>query len=454
VSKKTQRRSAGVEAPDRTDPVHPRESRPRPAREGGFRPYGLGLATQKSSRAVRRLLFVLLAAVVLLVPLSPAGSWLLERAPDALLQWEARWNSGDPRSDLILGERLLARGETRPALAHFTQAASRGSRDFRLAVALADVLRGAGRSDKAADQACALLQVEPQSGRLHRILGQCQLERGQMSEGMASLEQATRLAPHDADAWIALAEAHIGSEGFRPETESVWEAGFRQNPSQGSLRYGLAETEVGLGKYSEAQALLRDLPREPVPANPKTRELYARAWGAWGTVLHRLQPDAARRAQSRRALERALALAPRLPDTDYELGLVEADDGRWEAARRSLETAIRLRPYSHPFWYHLARVDRHLGLEKQADQAEARFNVLVSTFTTVNQESKYLDAHPDDVSHRLRLARLLIEREDWDAAALHLSLLLQNHPGQPEALRLLQRLRDSQHRAAVQSAKP
>src|SRR5207247_8089888 len=181
------------------------------------------------------------------------------------LQWEARWMPRDPRPDLVMGERLLARGKTRSALTHFERAAARGSQEFRLAVALTDALRAAGRCDKAAAQARALLRIEPQSGRLHRILGQCQLEMGQLSEGLASLEQATRLSPHDVDAWVALAEAHLGIERFRPEGEGVWKAGWKQNPDQDSLRYGLAETEVGLGRYSEAEGLLRSLPEQPVP---------------------------------------------------------------------------------------------------------------------------------------------------------------------------------------------
>src|SRR5204862_2617164 len=118
-----------------------------------------------------------------------------------------------------------------------------------------------------------LLQVEPGSGRLHRILGQCQLEMGQMSEGLDSLRTATRLAPHDTDGWIALAEAHLAIEGFRPETLRVWEEAVRRNPGQSSLRHGLAEADVGLGRYQEAETLLRGLPDEPIPPQPKERQL-------------------------------------------------------------------------------------------------------------------------------------------------------------------------------------
>jgi tetratricopeptide (TPR) repeat protein len=403
----------------------------------------------RSPSVERRALSVALVAValLLLVPLSPAGSWLLERAPDPLLRWEARWFPHDPRPHLLLGERLLARGETRSALRQFERAASLGSQDFRLGVALVDGMRAAGLYDKAAAQVRVLLQVEPESARLHRILGQCQLEMGELSEGLASLSKATELDPHDVDAWTALADAKVGIEGIRPETARIWEEGLRRNPGEASLQYGLAETYAGLGRYQEAEGLLRGLTTQPVPQHAKARELYARAWSAWGMVLRRLQPDAARCAQAKRALERALTLMPQHPESHYELGLLLADEGQWEAARRSLETATRLRSYAHPAWYHLARVYRRLGLRKEADAAEERFNVLVSTFGTVNRESQYLDAHPEDVVRRLRLARLLLERWDWAAAALHLSLVLRDHPGHPEASRLLQRLRGLQSRA-------
>ena len=44
---------------------------------------------------------------------------------------------------------------------------------------------------------------------------------------------------------------------------------------------------------------------------------------------------------------------------------------------------------------------------------------------------------------RERLALRWAQAIDWDAAALHLSLLLDAHPGDAEALRLLHRLRAS-----------
>lgn len=389
----------------------------------------------------RSALLLVLPAGLLLLVFSPARGALLERAPDGLLLRAIRWLPGDPRPHLILGERRLERGQVRAALQSFERAAALGSQEFRLSVALADAMRAAGLHEKAAAQARELLAVEPASGRLHRILGQCLLERGELTEGMAALEEATRRAPGEAEGWIALAEARLGIEGFQPRTTRAWEEGRQQNPNDARLRHGLAESYVGVGRYADAEALLRDLPREPVPESPKARELHARAWTSRGVVLRRLRPDGERLSQARQALERALALAPDQPDAHYELGVLQAEAGEWERARASLQSAIRLRPYAHTFWYHLARAHRRLGQEGEAARAERRFDTLVGTFDAVNRESRALDARPDDVPRRLRLARLLIERWDWDAAALHLSLVPREHPRYPEAARLMERLR-------------
>lgn len=392
----------------------------------------------------RRKILATVVAVTALLAVSLVAAWprLLDRAPDAMVRRAARVFRRDPRPHVVLGERLLTRGEILQSLEELTKAASLGSVDVRLGVAMVDALRRLGLHEEAAGQARELLQLEPRFGRLHRVFGQCRIEQGRISEGLASLERATLLAPQDADGWIALAEARIGIEGFRTQTAQVWEQGHTKNPDHDLLRFGLAEAYVNLGRYAEADALLRDLAERPVPSDEKGRDLYARAWSARGAVLRRLQPDATRLRQARQALERALTLAPRHPETHYELGLLHADEGRWEDARRSLEHATDLRSYAHPFWHHLARVYRRLGEARLAERAEARFELLVSTFAEVNRESQYVDAHPHDVDRRLDLARLHMKRHDWDAARLHLFRVLRDHPRHPVASRLMRRLGD------------
>src|SRR5207302_1355188 len=63
------------------------------ASRGGSRPSGPQMPPGKNAAVRRRAALLMLAVIFLLVPFSPAGSWLLERAPDRFLRWEARCNS-------------------------------------------------------------------------------------------------------------------------------------------------------------------------------------------------------------------------------------------------------------------------------------------------------------------------------------------------------------------------
>ncbi len=374
--------------------------------------------------------------------LSPARVALLEQLPDSLLTWSSRVFPQDPWPLILLGERRLAAGETRAAVEAFARVPE-GTQSLRLGVDLADALRAAGRWDQSEAQARQLLLLEPNSSRLHRILGQCWLGRGDPGAALGSLETAVRLSPHDTEAWVSLAEARIERDGFRPETARVWEEGRRRNPGSVLLRWGLAETCVGLGRFADAELLLQGL-SPPTQGSPRAREWYARALAARGTLLRRYAPDPARCAQADRDLTQSLLLNPNQPDARAELGLLAVDRGDWRAAREALEEAVRLRPYAHPFWFPLPRVYRALSLPTRAHAAEARFLKLVGTFETVHRETEALEATPHDVSRRLRLARLLLERDDCDAARVQVARVLSDAPTHGDALRLQREIEQTQ----------
>src|SRR2546422_7561065 len=87
--------------------------------------------------------------------------------------------------------------------------------------------------------------------------------------------------------------------------------------------------------------MIRRPPRSTLfPYTTLFRSLYARAWAAWGTILHRLRPDAARRAQAQRALEHALTLSPAQPETHYELGLVDRKSTRLNSSHGYISYAV------------------------------------------------------------------------------------------------------------------
>ena len=399
-------------------------------------------ATWRRPLAVTALILIS-AAVALSVPDSPVRIRLLEALPDPLLTRVSRVPLGDPWPLVILGERLLARGKPRSALDRFNQAESLGCHDLRWAAGTVDALRAGGLYAGTDARTQELLQMNPRSGRLYRVLGQCQVAQGNLSSGLASLEKAVELAPDDPSAWVALGKARLSQGGYSPQAAQPWIDGHARIPADASLRYGTADVLVGLGRYAEAEALVRRLPQEPVPENPEIRPLFARAWYARGVALHRQDPDTARLAQAQQSLEHALSLDPQLPDAYYELGVLQDEAGQPQQAVHSLERAVQLRPYAHPFWYRLAIAYRHLGREREADRAEARFSFLVRSGTMVQQLSERLQEHPNDFATHLDLARILLQRQEWDAAARHTAAVLSAQPGNSEAQHLWKQLQSS-----------
>ena len=394
-------------------------------------PPGQGL----SLRWRKPVLVVFGVVAVAAVWVSPGRILALERLPDRVLQGYGRAFPMDPWPPILLGERLLQEGQPRAAVEQLARVPD-GTQSVRLGIALAEALCARGVYPEAERQARQLLEVVPRSGKLHRILGECRLVRGEPFAALAAFQEATRLEPQDPGGWIALAGAQVEQKGFRPEIAQVWQEGLRANPNHPLLRCGLAETYVGLGRYAEAESLLADLEHLRLPDSTAGRELAGRAWAARGAVLRRLAPTPERLQQAQQALEHSLTLLPDAPDTYYELALLRADRREWEAARAALLRAIPLRPYAHPFWYHLAGVCRRLGRQEESRRAEARFRLLVNTFETVNQETRALEAQPEDAERRLRLARLLLSRADFEAASAHAARMLERDPGNQEALRI------------------
>ncbi len=424
----------------------PPATRRSPKRPPATAPRGewpTGAAPAPLPKRRNRLPLLLAASVGLLVVATPFSVlWppLLERLPDSMLEREAAAFPRDPWPRIVLGERRLAAGKPREALEQFGKVPE-GTSLARLGLDLAEATLASGLPERARDLAIQLEQMAPQSAVRHRILGESRVAMGDYSAGMAELEQAVRLDPSDPKAYLALAQARIEFEGPRPATALLLEQGLAKCPaSNPGIRYLLADVYVMVGRYEEAESLTANLDREGEPAAPPERALFARAQFARGALLRRFRPDRDRRYLSRESLETALRILPEYPDAHFELGMLFADETTWRAAADQFEMATSLRPYAHPVWFHLARAQRRLGLSADAVRSEARFRLLVETFERVNSENRWLDEHPGDHLRRLKLAELLLNRQDLDAAAGQLDLLAAALPADPRAAALRRRL--------------
>ncbi len=205
-----------------------------------------------------------------------------------------------------------------------------------VAFELATVLQRQGQTP----QADALLRGLAASGSddielfARASLGELALEAGQLAEARTQLTQTAEkaLARHSAqhrayvkaaDLLAAVARAEGKWDEARRWFAAVAAATASDRPVDAALaRLSAATLEVELGRYAQAQPLLRQAVAEleRVLGAGHTQTLYARAW--WASALfHQGEPDAAL-AQARRALDDARAAAD--PDTRPLLGMVLA----------------------------------------------------------------------------------------------------------------------------------
>ena len=129
-------------------------------------------------------------------------------------------------------------------------------------------LAAAGRVDEARSVLGRLVEQNPQDADLRYRLGLIQLKQKQLDLAVATLNQATRLAPRMAMAWLALAEAHL-RQGHRDAAlgdakHAEVQAGASA-PAWKALAFLAARTGDGAAQGRALEALLRLEPQERAP---------------------------------------------------------------------------------------------------------------------------------------------------------------------------------------------
>jgi DNA-binding transcriptional MerR regulator len=125
----------------------------------------------------------------------------------------------------------------------------------------------------------------------------------------------------------------------------------------------------------------------------------ADGWYAIGSALEEADPS-----QARSAYERALALDPRHADAHVNLGCLEHEAGRLEAAERHYRAALEVRPDDATAAFDLGVVLEDLG---RLDEARAAYE-------------RALGAEPDSADAHYNLARLHDRLGDTAGAIRHL----------------------------------
>jgi len=258
------------------------------------------------------------------------------------------------------------------------------------------------------------VQLLPDDAEAHRNLGAALRDRGELQEALASLRRSLELQPRDLPVLIAAANA-LCSLGRARESVPLYEEALRIEPRSLEALNNLGNALQELGDSAGAV----DCYRLALAVAPADAEIH----GNLGNALRQLR----RLEEAVAASQRAIALAPGLSTAHNNLGLALAALGRPEQALASFRQAAALNPRFIEALNNLANVLRELGRYRDA---------LASYRQALELDPRRADSHCD-------LGSTLYELGEVEEAAASYQRALQlqpEHRGAHLGLAAVQRL--------------
>lgn len=344
-----------------------------------------------------------------------AAYFHLQRNREALDAFEraARLNPKNLPARQSLGQVLLELHQPGKAAEAYAAALALDPANADLMQAHAQALADAGKLDAARTQLAAMPGLD-QSAAAQAVLGEIEEKRGDFLAAAHSYQLAAQLDPSEANVWA------LGVELLRHWTFDAavreFEAAAARFPQSKRMHLGLGAAYFGNASYAQAVPVFADL-LDSDPANAFYAELlgmacsavtqqprprcaallgYAQArpsdakaavYAAAGILQGQPTDDQTR--QARTLLERAIATDPRLPDAQYQLGLLLQNQADWSGSIPHLEAAIALQPTLAQAHYRLALAYWRSG-RKQEGQEQMEL------------QKKYSAQEKEDLDKRLR----------------------------------------------------
>lgn len=270
-----------------------------------------------------------------------SGDWEGARV---CFQRAAQWAPEEPMVWFCLGMALSTTGRHEEALEAFRCAATLEPAWLRPRLAVAEEFHLLGRFAECADEARAILRVDPFSGETLLVLADALGRQGYVPEAITLCRQGLRLAGDPSDG------GRSRDDWMLFELWPFWVSFGVFLLSQGQLREAIAVTR---------QVLLSQ------PDN-------AVAWNNYGYML----AQSGRVREAEKACRRAVCLAQDFAAAWESLGYTLLLAGRFTEAEAALRRAVSLNPADAEGWYHLAQVYLKLGSHAAAGTARQRLGEL------------------------------------------------------------------------------
>lgn len=337
------------------------------------------------------------------------------REDDALREFEeaARLNPHNAATQQGLGELYLSAGKPQPALQAFQAALKMKPDDPDLEMECARTMLAAGQLD-AAKALLSKLSEPAESAQAQELFGELAEKQGDYKQALTHFSRAVDLDPSEPNAWTLGVEL-LRHWSFDPAVRE-FEAAAAKFPTSTRIKLGLGAAYFGDAKYAEAIPVFAEL-LQTDDNNPLYAEMLGMACNAVSespkqqcssllTYAKKHPRDAKaatyaasmlltetagdqQTATARELLTQALSANPRLPDAQYQMGVLKQNEGNWAGSISNLQTAISLKPDLAQAHYRLALAYWRTG-RKQDGQAEMEL------------QKKYAKQEKEDTDKRLR----------------------------------------------------
>jgi tetratricopeptide (TPR) repeat protein len=223
----------------------------------------------------------------------------------------------------------------------------------------------------------------------------------------------------------------LQANGDRAGAEAVFRRLLRQAPGSMDGYYWLGRLLLEEGRAADARTVLT-AGQTVAPADARFPFYLGLSYlPAAGAANGRVPGEAASRAWA--SFEEALRLAPRHALPLYQLGLLEAREGRWEAAARHLDTAVEADPDHVDAYRELARA---LAALKQHPQDAYYRGLYLSKVerpaAAVREFQAVAAARPDSPEGPLLVSRMFVQTMQYAPAIAALQPALGRFPQNAE----------------------
>jgi tetratricopeptide (TPR) repeat protein len=363
---------------------------------------------------------ILLVSCLLLGPLTTAGAESQSSAPapsartptpsdraaiERRLVEAVRTNPDNFEARHMLAVFYLREGSVKQALPQLERAAAINPSSYEVAYDLARALLETGRLDAARSQVKGWL-ARKDNGELHNLLGDIEQRAGNLIVAADQFQRAAHMDPIE-EHLFDWGDNLLQLRAYDPAAE-VFVASIKRFPQSARLRIGLGIAQYYRGEYQDAVRSFCDA-ADLAPSDPRPYQFLGEMYGVSPEMAKEIStrlarfiethpknglahfqyamslrkdageaagPDDLRRIED--VLKRAVQLDPSLAKGFFELGVLQAEQQRYDEAIDNLRRATTLQPSLSQAHYRLALVYQRTGRRDLAAKELETFRQLTA----------------------------------------------------------------------------